>query len=935
MDGAADGLVFAALSAVLAVLFWLGRAGGSATIGGVAGLRARSAIPPLLIAFLFVHGCDQQQYDALRLRLTDIEAHRTIMAGSASAQTAIVVGSQAAEADLVVPGARGTFLAAALSLGTMDEKADAKAGRSSVPGIEAVVDLRTIAAEGDATITSYRRDGGPATFVGSVDLVDGDELCLRDCANAANRFRFHGSGQISPAGENARPRSLPTRSQMVGRVRPWGPNERVYRLAEYLCVPGEPTGCPASASSAAGGAALSFIYQTGGWFGTGWQVILLDPGAELRRKGAVIATGSQSIADPEKLAPGQAIHVAFHSLQERRLAERRSISLEYLKVAGPATTGSLRLSLDTPELAMIGGIEAPITKLLPSGASDTTDAVTFSALGTRPESGIPATLQTFALPAHAKSRASVEIEARSDPVTLRFRLDRIGFPWILLIVAATCALVFHVAGEARWLANPLEGQIYHVAQYLLALRALVAISGASLDSALSAAALQAEAALAMVSIPLLVITCSTKPPHRRATLIGLAIFAVAAMLATWRALALPDRESLALLAAAIAVTAWRLLRPAPARQARAIVPPPMRPWFWLWLVGVMALLRGFLYLLDFKERIFGFPFSVIYLPVLLAAVASLLADAERSAPEARLGWGWRFLLVLAIALGPMVTIVRDTGFALVFLPPIAAFAVWRSTLWRQRLAKSARSLRTKAARLAWSAPALALVAAYALLWMTVGAWSPPTQAASPERQARTSASAMTPAEDPVAAIERQVAFAADPDNSNMNYLRLRAMAAPAQLQWIGNRASVQQLEQTLMLRELTDDPFGDGYLRPLNLNSFSRYHIHLSDVVSAVHLMAPFGRIGALCFLLALAAAAGAACCGRVGMPASAATMRGALAIWTLFAASAYMVVCNLMLVPFTGRNVYLLASSSGGDLFEGALLLLMARLGLDQGSRR
>ncbi|HZG47628.1 MAG TPA: hypothetical protein VEZ41_15375, partial [Allosphingosinicella sp.] len=57
--------------------------------------------------------------------------------------------------------------------------------------------------------------------------------------------------------------------------------------------------------------------------------------------------------------------------------------------------------------------------------------------------------------------------------------------------------------------------------------------------------------------------------------------------------------------------------------------------------------------------------------------------------------------------------------------------------------------------------------------------------------------------------------------------------------------------------------------------------------------------------------------------------LAGTLAIWTLFGAAAYMVLANLLLVPFTGRNIYLLAASSGGDLMEGLGLFLMARFGL------
>ncbi|MBW8880285.1 MAG: hypothetical protein JF615_02335, partial [Asticcacaulis sp.] len=43
----------------------------------------------------------------------------------------------------------------------------------------------------------------------------------------------------------------------------------------------------------------------------------------------------------------------------------------------------------------------------------------------------------------------------------------------------------------------------------------------------------------------------------------------------------------------------------------------------------------------------------------------------------------------------------------------------------------------------------------------------------------------------------------------------------------------------------------------------------------------------------------------------------------------AYMVLANLLLVPFTGRNIYLLAVTSIGDLVEGAMLLVLAILTL------
>ena len=55
----------------------------------------------------------------------------------------------------------------------------------------------------------------------------------------------------------------------------------------------------------------------------------------------------------------------------------------------------------------------------------------------------------------------------------------------------------------------------------------------------------------------------------------------------------------------------------------------------------------------------------------------------------------------------------------------------------------------------------------------------------------------------------------------------------------------------------------------------------------------------------------------------------GLFALWTPFVMAAYMILANLQVIPFTGRNVYLLAAFSGSDwvegmtLFGGALWLL------------
>jgi hypothetical protein len=256
--------------------------------------------------------------------------------------------------------------------------------------------------------------------------------------------------------------------------------------------------------------------------------------------------------------------------------------------------------------------------------------------------------------------------------------------------------------------------------------------------------------------------------------------------------------------------------------------------------------------------------------------------------------------------GVVALVINDIGFALVHVPPIAGIALWRLRCWRRE--QGAAEVADRFARLLWAAPAAGLVIGYFALWAFVAATPPPSEGAP---------------------LEDRVAYAVDDRSTDPNWLRLRAVFAPGHIPQIGNRPAAIQLDQSVLLADLTGTLLGRGWLTPVDLGTFRWQATHLSDYLSASHLMFPFGRLGALALLLVLAAAAGAAVAKRVPHPADWPQLAGALAIWTLFGAAAYMVLANLLLVPFTGRNIYLLAASSGGDLIEGLGLLLTARIGL------
>jgi hypothetical protein len=330
------------------------------------------------------------------------------------------------------------------------------------------------------------------------------------------------------------------------------------------------------------------------------------------------------------------------------------------------------------------------------------------------------------------------------------------------------------------------------------------------------------------------------------------------------------------------------------------------PGFWPILLGIIVGARIILGLLGYRERVFGIALSAVYVPLLLVAVAAIIAQAEAAPAAGRRRLAFFFLGALAIGAGIVALVINDIGFALVHVPPIAGVALWRLRQWRQAAPEGERPDRLSL--LAWAAPAAGLVVGYFALWAFVVATPPPSESAP---------------------LEDRVAYAVDERSTDPNWLRLRAVFAPGQIAQVGNRAAAIQLDQSVLLDDLTGSLLGRGWLAPVDLGTFRWQATHLSDYLSASHLMAPFGRLGALALLLVLAAAAGAAVSGRVRTPAPWPALAGTLAIWTLFGAAAYMVLANLLLVPFTGRNIYLLAASSGGDLMEGLGLLLMARIGL------
>jgi hypothetical protein len=164
--------------------------------------------------------------------------------------------------------------------------------------------------------------------------------------------------------------------------------------------------------------------------------------------------------------------------------------------------------------------------------------------------------------------------------------------------------------------------------------------------------------------------------------------------------------------------------------------------------------------------------------------------------------------------------------------------------------------------------------------------------------------------------------------ADTDWLRLRGIHDENGLASLGTREAEGLRAAMHAWREYADQGvWGRGYLNLPEPTELRRYH--LSDNLAAVHLLAPFGRSGTLAFLFILTGAA-AACTMRLhadrgGRWPEWAQAAGIFSLWSLAGASAYMVLANLDVMPFTGRNVIMLSALSPSDLLEGSLLIAIA----------
>ncbi len=704
--------------------------------------------------------------------------------------------------------------------------------------------------------------------------------------------------------------------------------------------------------------------------------------------GQVTVDGHPAVGSIVLNTAGRATKLRFFRAEPRegethpRLVEKRSLDLI-------VHDGRIGLLLDSPGVQRISGEQLQRALELRRQAGFDTVVLSFAGPSSGSAGRAPSGLPFAALGDRARGELSGRIElsqARGGfnvfdgrggaamPYGRAFtvggdlaalaRIDRIDLGWSAyrdLTWLPFAALALSLLGT--WVLRRQSGAaflILSVLDLLLLMRLIVAVEAAYVSDAMRVTLAVHDSLIALLAAPFLVASLAPSSLDRRPRLWhGVTVVAAVAALAASRALAggehafgrapgfaetlgvtgamslglglialarlLPWGDSATVgsqVAAAVGPFAAKLsarlgafLAKAPAR-IRTFALDRDDPWLPIVALGVLGLVRITLLAVGLKEALrlpgLRLPISAVYTPLTLALFAWALIRMARRAPIE--GERWSALVspllwlawIVALVAAPIA--VRDSGYLLTNAGPFL--------LWGVFAALTSDEL-TSGRRIGLGAPAVLTIFVYLVLSLHAQLAAPRPDLIAQAAQAPTSA----------ASHRVLSAFAEEAGNK----LRLEAVFDPQSLSYRGSAAAERDRDVIAHRTVYAGSWTGRGWLsldRPTLLEK-----TQLDDDVSEIHLLSPFGRTGGAAFLavegLIAALATFATLRRRNGdvLKLSVGASVALLGLWTLFSVSAYMILGVSNLVPFTGRDVYLLAAASPSDLFESLLLVGLAFL--------
>lgn len=603
--------------------------------------------------------------------------------------------------------------------------------------------------------------------------------------------------------------------------------------------------------------------------------------------------------------------------------DRRSMAQERRSFHASYEKGRLRIVFDTPDMVRLA--PADLERLVKDGTfllatrDPRRDApvianqmvLSFPQLGPRVQNELFSAMRVsesgdcrIRVTSHTGTRcyASGEAFRIGDRAAAIVRITEIATPWGIIATLFVLAFLSFLWMK-RHDADTIAVIIVSAAEVLLAVRLLIAFEGALLDPAMASGLWESLIVFALLPFTL---RAAYDRVFTRATWIEAA--AVVSVVAITLVRANMAAKWIVVICAAAAlvpfIASW---------VANFVIDrvSALRVSF-RWIAGfalIVAAVRVAMLLgLGWKERVslpggIDLALTILYLPFVFAFFALLWPKIrELNASTGAIAAGLGVLLTMLIP-----WFVKDSGSALVHIPAIVLLFALPALVSVNR-----RTI------------ALALPLVAVLVLHLVVALMP--QLRGQEKNDPAYQKALS---DPAEANELMARLL----GQSTNQLRVLSQVAPQQLE----QAGTAKAEGLVMQRRMLDryggtGVFGAGYLNvPLTLFRDT----HMNDNLSAIHILAPFGIVGALGILTLLVALALLPLRARFASeeaPETAIDQRaalGILALWTFCLCGLYMFAGNLGMVLFTGKNVYLLAATSNSDAIEGGVLLLIALVAL------